>query len=89
MKKILFLIGLFCGILASSSSIYSLEKVNSATNTTNLLEIEAESLYQNDRYESSIDRLKAAIEQYQKLKDTIGEINARINLALVYQKTDN
>lgn len=81
MRKIIFSLVLFYGLLGNYSSSYSLEQNN--------LEIEAKQLYENQQYELAIDTLKRAIERYQRLQNIVEEINARRNLALLYQKTGN
>jgi len=87
MKKILLSFGTFCCIFIGHNISYSLEKIE--PNEQNNLEREAESLYQNQEYDRAISQLKNAIAQYQNFGDPIGEINARRNLALVYQQTND
>ena len=86
--KLILIAGLFFCVLGGNSYCYSVEKIN-LENSNNNLELEAESFYKNQQYSQAIDRLKAAIKEFQQTKDIIGEINARRNLALVYQETGN
>ncbi|MDJ0725799.1 MAG: CHAT domain-containing protein [Prochloraceae cyanobacterium] len=83
MKKIFLIIGLFLMILGGDRSCFSREQTNLKSNPN--LELEAENFYQNKQYDRAIDRLKAAIKNYQITGNLVGAINARRNLALVYQ----
>lgn len=51
-----------------------------------VIEQEAEQLYQQNQYSEAIPTLKTAIEQYQKQADLVGSTVATRNLALIYQK---
>ena len=87
MKKILLVAGIFLSVLGNDSS-YSVEQINLENNNNNL-ELKAENYYQNQQYSQAIELLQAAIREYQQTQDIVGEINARRNLALVYQETGN
>ena len=47
---------------------------------------QAEQLYQQERYPEAIANLETAIEQYQKQGDSVGNVLATRNLALIYQR---
>lgn len=51
-----------------------------------VIEQEAQQLYQQNEYFQAIDLLKTAIKRYQRQGDISGAIVARRNLALIYQK---
>ena len=51
-----------------------------------VLEQEAEKLYQQNRFSEAIDLLEIAIKQYQQQGDVVGSAIASRNLALIYQK---
>lgn len=70
------------------SAVPAISKQTSATSSQQpqALELEAERLYQENKFQEAIALLTKAIQQYQSQGDLVGSAVATRNLALIYQK---
>ncbi len=74
-----------CSVLGLESLSLNIGVIETTGKKSNL-EKKARDLYEREQYLEAISLLKEAISNYTSRGDVIGEVNARRNLALVYQR---
>ncbi|MFM7405583.1 MAG: hypothetical protein ACKO3K_02650 [Cuspidothrix sp.] len=94
MKKLSILtfsiLSLACTLQAENvNAITAINNTNIDKTTANYLSLEqqAQKLYENGQFPAAISLLEQAIKNYTLQGDIIGQITAKRNLALIYQKT--